>query len=65
LQLPINNPSKQEFQKILHAVEQLYYYGRYAEARAFIEAAQKGELGPDYTKILAGYKEKVERRLKS
>jgi hypothetical protein len=46
-------------------VEQLYYHGRYAEARAFIEAAQKGELGPDYTKIIAGYKEKVERRLKS
>lgn len=65
LQLPIHNPSKQEFQKILHAVEQLYYQGRYAEAKAFIENAQKGELGPDYAKIVAGYKEKVERRLRS
>lgn len=56
LKLPINNPSKPESQKILHAIEELYFLRRYEEALTFAELALKGVLLGEFRSVLERYK---------
>jgi hypothetical protein len=55
LNLPISNPSKQQFQIIMHAIEQLYFYRRYREASDLAGKALQGELAEDHRRAIASY----------
>ncbi|KAH7407765.1 hypothetical protein BKA64DRAFT_667348 [Cadophora sp. MPI-SDFR-AT-0126] len=64
LSLPINNPSKPVSQTILHAIEELYFYRRFEEARRTTVEALKAEgLIPEFRKTLEGYLERCETKL--
>lgn len=56
ISLPINQPSKQASQTILHAIEELYFYRRYDEALALSNQSLEGELDPEFRKTLEGYR---------
>lgn len=62
LSLPMDNPSKPESQTILHAIEELYFYRRYEEAREVTESALKGVLLEDYRKTLEDYRARCEAK---
>ncbi|KFY19962.1 hypothetical protein V493_07788 [Pseudogymnoascus sp. VKM F-4281 (FW-2241)] len=64
LDLPLNNPSKQQFQTIIHAIEQLYFYNRFREASELAEKALEGDLEGDYRKAVASYHERCLAKLK-
>lgn len=58
LTLPISNPSKPVSQTILHAIEELYFYSRYDEAKKITEDALRAEgLIVEFRKTLEGYSE--------
>ncbi|KAI9738452.1 MAG: hypothetical protein M1818_005349 [Claussenomyces sp. TS43310] len=57
-QLPINNPTKQQSQAILHAIEELYFYRRYDEATSIAEKALVGELTQEFRRVLTEYRDK-------
>lgn len=63
LKLPVDNPSKPESQTILHAIEELYFYRRYEEARRVVEDVLRGELSVEFRKLMVGYKERCEAKL--
>ncbi|KAL2073610.1 hypothetical protein VTL71DRAFT_10936 [Oculimacula yallundae] len=64
LTLPITNPSKPVSQTILHAVEELYFYRRFEEAkRVTVEALNAEGLIPEFRKTLEGYLERCEAKL--
>lgn len=56
LKLPIDNPTKQQAQTIMHAIEELYFFGRYAEAGRVAEEVLRGELGGEFRRIVEGYR---------
>ncbi|PBP25097.1 hypothetical protein BUE80_DR003910 [Diplocarpon rosae] len=59
LNLPINNPSKPTSQTILHAIEELYFYRRFAEAKRVTEEALRGTgLVGEFRGTLEGYLER-------
>ena len=64
MKLPVNNPSKPEAEMILHAIEELYFLRRYAEAKGVVEEALKKELGEIYRGVLEGYLGRCEVKLK-
>ncbi|OBT46650.1 hypothetical protein VE00_01874 [Pseudogymnoascus sp. WSF 3629] len=55
LDLPINNPSKQQFQTIIHAIEQLYFYDDFRAASELAKKALEGDLEGDYKKAIESY----------
>jgi len=64
LSMPIKSPSKPVSQTILHAIEELYFYRRYEEARTTTVEALKAEgLIPEFRKTLEGYLERCEAKL--
>jgi len=63
LNLPIDNPTKQQVQTILHAIEELYFQRRYKEARGVAEEALRGQLGAEVRGVVDGYRERCERKL--
>ena len=63
LKLPIQAPTKQESQRILHAIEELYYLRRYGEAMSVASSALKGRLQEDFQKLLIGYEEKCRDKM--
>ncbi|PBP19372.1 hypothetical protein BUE80_DR009888 [Diplocarpon rosae] len=59
LNLPINSPSKPTSQTILHAIEELYFYRRFAEAKRVTEEALRGTgLVGEFRGVLEGYLER-------
>ncbi|ELR01897.1 hypothetical protein VC83_03941 [Pseudogymnoascus destructans] len=64
LDLPINNPSKQQFQTIIHAIEQLYFYDDFREASELAEKALEGDLEADYKKTIESYHVRCVAKLK-
>jgi len=63
LSLPIENPTKQEAQTILHAIEELYFFRRYEEARKVADDALKGRLNGDLRRTIWDYKERCEAKI--
>jgi hypothetical protein len=51
----VNNPSKQQFQTIVHAIEQLYFYDDFRAASELAAKALEGELEGDYKKTIVSY----------
>lgn len=64
LSLPIDNPSKPQAQTILHAIEELYFFGKYQEAERLSKQALKGRLEEGFRKTVAEYKERCEAKVK-
>ncbi|CAG8952358.1 hypothetical protein HYFRA_00001104 [Hymenoscyphus fraxineus] len=56
LHLPPSNPSKPISQTILHAIEELYFFRRYAEALAVAEETLRGELMGEFRKVVERYR---------
>ena len=56
IELPLNNPTKQDYQKILHAIEQLYFYRRYEEAAKFASKALEGDMGEEWREAIESYR---------
>lgn len=54
----MNSPSKPESQTILHAIEELYFSKRYAEALGVANEALRGELMGEFRKVVVGYRGK-------
>jgi hypothetical protein len=63
LKLPMDNPSKQESQTILHAIEELYFFRRYEKAKGFAEQALKGKLIEEFRKTVEDYRRRCEAKL--
>ncbi|OWP05980.1 hypothetical protein B2J93_6304 [Marssonina coronariae] len=64
LNLPVDSPSKPTSQNILHAIEELYFYRRYAEAKRVTEEALRGTgLVGEFRGVLEGYLERCCRKL--
>ncbi|KFY87592.1 hypothetical protein V500_06884 [Pseudogymnoascus sp. VKM F-4518 (FW-2643)] len=55
LDLPLNNPSKQQFQAIIHAIEQWYFYDDFRAASELAEKALEGDMEEDYRKTIVSY----------
>lgn len=51
----MDNPPKPESQKIIHAIEELYFFKRYEEALKVTETALVGVLQDEFKKLLLGY----------
>ncbi|KAH6674489.1 hypothetical protein B0J14DRAFT_42375 [Halenospora varia] len=64
LNLPIDEPSKQESQVILHSIEELFFFRRYEEARVIAERVLGGKLGNEFRKTIEDYRIRCETRLK-
>lgn len=58
----MDNPSKPVAETILHAIEELYFYRRYEEARKVTEEALKGDLGSVFKGVVEGYRERCVTR---
>ena len=58
LDLPLDDPSKQQGQSILYAVEELYYLQQFGKAVEVVELALKGILGSELRTILLDYEER-------
>lgn len=63
LKLPKQNPSKPESQAILHAIEELYFFRRYEEAKKVTEEALSGNLTTEFKKTLEEYKAMCEGKI--
>ncbi|CZT13021.1 uncharacterized protein RCO7_04273 [Rhynchosporium graminicola] len=64
LTLPISHPSKPVSQTILHAIEELYFYRRFEEARRVTVGALSAEgLIVEFRKTLEGYLERCDAKL--
>jgi hypothetical protein len=61
--LPIDNPTKPESQTILHAVEELYFFRRYEEARKVACDVLKGKLNEDFKKAVENYQTRCEAKI--
>jgi hypothetical protein len=62
--LPIDSPSKPESQTILHAIEELYFFKRYEEARQVAEDILKGELNEEFRKMVLDYRVRCEAKMR-
>jgi hypothetical protein len=62
--LPIDNPTKPESQKILHAIEELYFFRRYEEALKLACDVLKGKLDEQFRSVVESYREKCEVKVK-
>jgi len=65
LKLPMDNPSKQESQAILHAIEEMYFFKRYEKAKRLAEEALKGKLIEEFRKSVEDYRRRCEMKLES
>jgi hypothetical protein len=65
LKLPIDNPSKSQSQTILHAIEELYFLGRYAEAGRIAEEVLTGKLIEDFRKTVTDYRRRCEAKYRA
>ena len=65
MKLPTDNPSKQQSQTILHAIEELYFFRKYEEAEKVADEVLKGKLGNEFRKTITDYRERCEARLKA
>jgi hypothetical protein len=65
LKLPMDNPSKQESQAILHAIEEMYFFKRYEKAKRLAEEALKGNLIEEFRKSVEDYRRRCEMKLES
>lgn len=63
LKLPMDNPSKQESQTIMHSIEELYFFGRYEEARKLADKVLKGKLTDEFRKTISDYRDRCEARM--
>jgi hypothetical protein len=63
LKFPVDNPSKPDSQTILHAIEELYFFRRYEEARKVADDVLRGVLNEEFRRVVAGYKERCEAEL--
>jgi len=61
--LPVDNPTKPQAQTILHAIEELYFFKRYIEARKLAEDTLKGKLNQDYRETVLDCKTRCEAKL--
>ncbi|KAL2110902.1 hypothetical protein VUR80DRAFT_573 [Thermomyces stellatus] len=63
--LPLRNPSKQELQGVLHAVEELYFFRRFEEALGFLGRVLEGPegLGSEEKAVLESYERKCREKL--
>ncbi len=65
LKLPIDNPSKPESQTILHAIEELYFFRRFAEAERVVREALRGKgLMAEFKAVLESYGNRCETRMR-
>ncbi|KAH8685630.1 hypothetical protein BGZ60DRAFT_365504 [Tricladium varicosporioides] len=64
LYLPIDDPSKQESQVILHSIEELYFMRKYEEANTITKKALGGKLSGELRKTIEDYKIRCETKLK-
>lgn len=53
--MPIENPTKQEYQLLLHAIEQLYFYRKYQEGSEFALKALEGKMAEEYRTVISSY----------
>lgn len=54
--MPIEGPTKQEYQLILHAIEQLYFYRKYHEGSEFaLRALQAQQMADEYRNVISNY----------
>jgi len=65
LKLPIDNPSKQESQTILHAVEELYFFKRYDETLKMVDEALMGKLIQEFRKTLEDYRTRCRKKIEN
>ena len=65
LKLPIDNPTKPQSQTILHAIEELYFYRRYEEARNVACEVLKGRLNEGFRGVVEGYRGNCEAKIKT
>ncbi|KAG0652047.1 hypothetical protein D0Z07_1054 [Hyphodiscus hymeniophilus] len=63
LKLPVDDPTKPESQMILHAIEELYFFRRYEEARQLSNDVLKGKLNGEFRGVLEKYRAKCEAQL--
>ncbi|KFY58567.1 hypothetical protein V496_06069 [Pseudogymnoascus sp. VKM F-4515 (FW-2607)] len=63
LNLPLNSPSKQQFQTIVHAIEQLYFYADFRAASELAQKALEGDLEGDYRKTVESYHKRCVAKL--
>jgi hypothetical protein len=63
LKLPIDNPSKPASQSILHAIEELYFFKRYEEARSLADDVLMGKLNDEFRQIVEGYRGRCECKI--
>ena len=64
LNLPPCDPSKAESQRILHAIEELYFYHRFNEAIDIADQALVGTLNQGVRNTLLTYRTRCKERLK-
>ncbi|KAB5515198.1 hypothetical protein GE09DRAFT_1231445 [Coniochaeta sp. 2T2.1] len=66
--LPLAEPSKPACQEVVHAVEELYFFGRYEEALGFIRrvlgAEDEGGLDRDSTELMKYYEGRCDERIR-
>ena len=53
--MPIENPTKQEYQLLLHAIEQFYFYRKYQEGSDFALRALEGKMADEYRAVISSY----------
>ena len=58
----MDNPSKQDSQTILHAIEELYFFKRYKKAKGLAEEALKGKLIEELRKTVEDYRRRCEAK---
>ena len=51
-------------QTILHAIEELYFFGRYEEAMRVTEDALRGKLNGEFRKVVEGYRKRCEAKIR-
>ena len=54
----MDRPAKQEMQKILHAIEELYFLRDFKHAVEVADDVLKGELAVEFRGIVEGYRQR-------
>lgn len=60
--LPPQDPDQMESQRILHAVEELYYLRRYVEAVKIVDEALRGIVSSSLRDRLVEYRQRCEEK---
>jgi hypothetical protein len=50
---------------MLHAIEELYFFGKYQEAGKVADEVLKGKLNEEFREIVSDYRERCEARLRA